>query len=155
MKNARISESSKSRLEWHLKFISKLDLIKWSVISFRSWKLSSQTCQIVIHEHWATLEWMAAFLRQPSSKELNRFSCSILEVKLFQMKAFCIFCISSINCFENEIINVRYTILDTANVLKIIIFPSSVIFLILHKLKIFYILVMLFTKFCCICKFWL
>ena len=43
---------------------------------------------------------------------------------------------------ENEVVNVRYTILDSA-VLKIIIFPSGIIFLILHKFKTFCILVML------------
>ena len=47
---------------------------------------------------------------------------------------------------ENEVVNVRYTILDSA-VLKIIIFPSGIIFLILHKFKTFCILVMLLTIF--------
>ena len=63
------------------------------------------------------------------------------------MKGFYIFCISSINCFENELINFRYTILDSTNILEILIFPSSVTFLILHKL------VMLFSKFPYICNF--
>ena len=111
--------------------------------------------------------------------------------QVFQIKAFCIFCISSINCFENEVnkpfvpnalflyplkisenrkvfwcfeetkkgrignkwVNVRYIILDSANVLKIILFLSR-IFLILHNLKTFCILVILFKKFSCICNFW-
>ena len=38
--NVRIFEPSKSRLEWHLKFIPKVDLVKWSGISFHSWNLS-------------------------------------------------------------------------------------------------------------------
>ena len=37
------------------------------------------------------------------------------------MKVFKIICISLINCFENEVINVRYKILDSANVSKIIV----------------------------------
>ena len=49
-------------------------------------------------------------------KNYAEFLYLILEVKLSQMKAFCIFCISSINCFENEVINVRYTVSDSANV---------------------------------------
>ena len=86
-------------------------------------------------------------MRPPLSKELHKVSCLILGVKLFQMKASCIPCISSINCSENEVINVRYAILDSANFLNIIIFPSSVIFLILYKFKTCCMLVMLFTKF--------
>ena len=43
------------------------------------------------------------------------------------------------------LINIKYTILDSA-VLKIIIIPSNLIFLILQKFKKFYILVMLFAK---------
>ena len=66
------------------------------------------------------------FLRPPSSKQLHRVSCLTLGVKLFKMKAFSIFCISLVNCFENEVTNVRYTILDNSNVLRTIIFPSSV-----------------------------
>ena len=109
----------------------------------------------IIHENWRVLilEFMSKFLRLPSSKELQRISCLILGVSLFQMKTFFIFCISSINCFEIEAITVRYTILDSANVLKIIIFTSSVIFLILCKFKSCCILVMLFSIF--FCNFWL
>ena len=55
------------------------------------------------------------------------------ERYLHQSQKSCIFCISSFICFENEVIHVRNTILDSANGLKIIIFPSSVIFLILHN----------------------
>ena len=42
------------------------------------------------------------------------------------MKAFYVFPIFSIECFESEVINGTYTILDINNVLKIIIFPSNV-----------------------------
>ena len=49
---------------------------------------------------------------------------------------------------------IQFSILDSANVLKII-FPSSIIFLILHILKTFCILVMLFTKIFCVFNFWL
>ena len=103
-----------------------MSLIKWSGISFHSWNLLLYNR--LTHEHWrlAIFEFMSTFLRPPSSKELHKVSCLILGVKLFQMKAFCFLCISSINCFENEVINVKNTILDSANVLKIIIFPSSV-----------------------------
>ena len=80
---------------------------------------------------------MSTNLRPPSSKELHRFLCLNLEGKFFQMKAFYIFCISSIKCFQNEATNVRDTILDSANILKNNIFPSSVIFLILRTFKIF------------------
>ena len=67
-------------------------------------------------EHWRLpyFKFMSTFLRSPSSKELHKVSCLILGVKLFQIKGFCILCISSINCFENEVIDVRYTILDNA-----------------------------------------
>ena len=50
-------------------------------------------------------------------------------------------------CFENEAANIRDTILDSANTLKINIFPSSVIFLILHNFKIFCIF-NVFQQFC-------
>ena len=75
------------------------------------------------------------------------------ESSCSKWRLFVFFCISSIN-FGNEVINVRYTTLDSANVLKIIIFSSSVIFLILHKFKTFCIIVMFFTKCFCICNFW-
>ena len=129
----RIFESPKSRLEWNLKFIPWVDLIKRSGISFHSWNLSSYNR--LIHGHWkfAIFEFISTFLIATSSKEFRRVACLNSGVKLFQMKAFCIFCISSINCF-----NVKCTILDSVNVLKIIIFPSSVIFLILHWFKICY-----------------
>ena len=52
-------------------------------------------------------------------------------------EGFLYFCISSIKCSENEAINVRYKILDSANILKIIIFSLSVIILILINLKYF------------------
>ena len=61
------------------------------------------------------------------------------------MEAFCVLCISSFNCVEDEVNNVRYTILDSDNVLKIFIFPYSVTFLNPHKFKTFCMLVMLFT----------
>ena len=64
-------------------------------------------------------------------------------------KGFLHFSISSIKCFDSEVINGTYTILDITNVLKIIIFPSNVIFLILHKFKRFCILVIFFPKFTC------
>ena len=81
-------------------------------------------------------------------------SSLILEGKFFQIKAFYIFCISSINCFENEATNVRCTILDSANILKINIFPSSAIFPILHNFKTFCIFDA-FRIFICIYNFWL
>ena len=56
---------------------------------------------------------------------------------------------------ENEVINVRYTILNGAYVYKNIIFPSSVIFPMLHRFKTFCILVLFFTKSFCVCSFWL
>ena len=106
---------------------------------------------MAIHEHGklAIFKVISTLLRPRFSKEfhkVHRVSCLILGVKLFSMKAFCIFCIFSIDCFEIEVINVRYAILDGTNVFKIIIFPYREIFLILHKFKIFSIL-MLFTKF--------
>ena len=124
-------------MEWNLKFIPKVDLIKWNGVSFHWWNLSSYN--YLIHVHWrlAIYELMSTNLRPPSSKELHKFLCLILEGKFFQMKAFYIFCISSINCFENETTNVRCTILDIANILKINIFPSSAIFPSLHNFKIF------------------
>ena len=86
--NVRILESLKSRLERNLKFIPKVDLIKWSTISFHSWNLSSYNH--LIHEHWrlGIFEFMSTFLRPPSSKELNRVSCLILGAKLFQINVF-------------------------------------------------------------------
>ena len=55
----------------------------------------------LIHEHWrlAILEFMSTNLRLPFSKELHRVLvlCLIVGVKLFQLKAFYIFCIYSIN----------------------------------------------------------
>ena len=97
--------------------------------------------------------FMSTFLRSRFSKELLRNSCLILGVKLFQMNAFCIFCISSIIYFENEVINVRYTTLDSVNILKIFIFPSSVIFLILHRFKTFCLLVIIAINYLCIYNF--
>ena len=41
----------------------------------------------------------------------------------------------------------RYTVLDSTNVRKIVISPSSVIFLILHKFKTFCLLEVLFARF--------
>ena len=102
---------------------------------------------------FAIIIFMSTFLRSPFSKEQVRNSCLILGVKLFQMNAFCIFCISLIIYFENEVINVRYTTLDSVNILKIFIFPSSVIFLILHRFKTFYILVIIAINFLCIYNF--
>ena len=79
-------------------------------------------------EHWRLpyFKFMSTFLRSPSSKELHKVSCLILGVKLFQIKGFCILCISSINCFENEVIDVRYTILDNAIMFWRLLFPLLV-----------------------------
>ena len=75
--NVRIFESSKSKFEWNLKFIPKVDLIKWSGISFHSWNLSSYNC--LTHEHWRLpiFKFMSTYLRTPPSKELHKVSsCS-------------------------------------------------------------------------------
>ena len=79
-------------------------------------------------EHWRLpiFKFMSTFLRSPSSKELHKVSCLILGVKLFQIKGFCILCISSINCFENEVIDVRYTISDNAIMFWRLLFPLLV-----------------------------
>ena len=53
----------------------------------------------------------------------EEISCLILRVKLFHMKGFCILCISSIICFEKEVVNVRCTILDSADVQTLLFFP--------------------------------
>ena len=81
------------------------------------------------------------------------FGSQFVQNKLFFFFFFFFFCISSMNCFENEVINGKYTIVDSANVLKITNFSSSVIFVILHQFKTFQILVILFMKLFCICKF--
>ena len=145
--SVRIFALLKSRSEWNLKFIPKVDSIKWYAISFHLWVLLSYNC--AIHEDWrfAILKFISIFLRSPSSKEFHRVSCLILAVKLFQMNAFSIFSISSVYSFQNEVFNGRYVILDRANVLKINGFPYSVIFLILYKFQTFCIFEMLFTTF--------
>ena len=48
--NARIFESSISRLKWNLKFTPKVNLIIWSGIIFRSWNVLSYNR--LIHDHW-------------------------------------------------------------------------------------------------------
>ena len=111
-RKCEIFESSKSRLEWNLKFIPKVDLIKWSSISSHSWNFWSYNCLTHGHSRLAIYKFTSTFLRSPFSKELHKGSCLVLGVKLLQMKTFCFLCISSINCFENEVINGRYTILD-------------------------------------------
>ena len=116
------------------------------IISNRRWNINRKRKILA-----PVTETVSTFLRPPSSKELHNVSCLILGVKLFQMKAFCILCISSIDCFKNEVINIRYIILNNTNVLKIIIFPFSGV--ILHKFKTFCILVILLTKFFCVCNF--
>lgn len=115
-----------------LTFIPKICLIKGSGISF--------------HQHSFITWTLETFLTSTSSKQLHKVSCLILGFKLFRMKAFYIFCISSVNCFEIEVICVSYRILDRRNILNIISFLSSVIFLILHTFKIFCILVILFDE---------
>ena len=43
-------------------------------------------------------------------KRVTQSFILILGVKLFEMKAFCILCISSISCFENEVIKVNKSV---------------------------------------------
>ena len=111
---------------WYINFTWYNDIIKWSGISFLSWNVSSHNC--LTHEHWrlAIFEFMSTFLRPPSSKELHRVSCHFLGVNLLskcsKRDLFYIFCIYFVNFFENEAIIVRYIILDSSNVLKIVIF---------------------------------
>ena len=90
-----------------------------------------------IHVHWrlAIFVFISTFVRPPVAKELHRVLCLIFGVDRFQRKFFCIFSISSIICFGTTDVKHKWTILDKANVLKTIILPSKVKFLMRHILR--------------------
>ena len=68
-------------------------------------------------------------------KSYTEFHVWFWESSCSKWRFFCFFCIC---------INVRYTVLDSASVLMIVILPSSAIFLIFHEFK----------TFCIYCTFW-
>ena len=95
-------------------------------------------CHItVIQEHWrlAIFVFISKFLRPPVAKELHRVLCLIFEVERFKRKFFSIFSISSIIYFGTTDVRHKWTILDKANVLKTIILPSKVKFLMRQILR--------------------
>ena len=100
-------------------------LAKWRGISFYSWKLSS----------YSRFTQVLPFVRPPVAKELHRVLCLILGVDRFQRKCFCIFSISSIMCFGTTHVRHKWIISDKTNVLKTIILPSEVKFLMRHILR--------------------
>ena len=69
----RIFESSKSKFEWNSKFVPKVDLFKWSGISFHSWNFWSYN--LLIHEHWrlSIFEFMSTFLENLLQKSYTEF----------------------------------------------------------------------------------
>ena len=110
-------------------------LAKWRGISFHSWKLSSYSR--FTQGHWipAIFVFISTFVRPPVAKELHRVLCLILGVDRFQRKCFCIFSISSIMCFDATHVKHKWIILDKTTVLKTIILPSEVKFLMRHILR--------------------
>ena len=128
----------KARLELNLNALVIMVLIKWRGISFHSWKLSSYNC--FIQEHWrlAILIFILTFLRPPVAKESCKVLCLFFGVhRRFPWKFFCIFSISSIIWFGTTNVKHKWSILDKANVLKTIILPSKVKFLMRHILRTF------------------
>ena len=130
-------------------------MIKWSRINFHSWNFPPYNHLIHEHEDLQPLNLCQHFWDHlwKSYTEFHVWfwesSCS--KGRYFVFSKFLQLTVINVMRFlmldnENEVVNVRYTILDSA-VLKIIIFPSGIIFLILHKFKTFCILVMLLTIF--------
>ena len=103
---------------------------------FNPWALKTSNCNLQVY----VSNFETTFFKSITQSSMFDYG---LEVRFFQVKTFCIFHISSINCFENAVISVRYTTLDSGNVLKFIVFPSSVIFFILQKFETFCMLVIL------------
>ena len=110
-------------------------LVKWRGVSFHSWKLSSYSR--FIQENWrlAIFVFISTVVRPPAAKELHRVLCLIFGVNRFQRNFFCLFSISSIICFGTTDVKHKLNILDKATVLKTIILPSKIKFLMRHILR--------------------
>ena len=71
---------------------------------------------------------------------------TVFRLLFFQINYFCILFNSFVVDVRILVINARWTILDTANALKTMIFPSNVKFRFCHSLRTFSMIVMCFRK---------
>ena len=85
--HVKFFDSSKSRLEWNLKFVPQVDWINWSGISFHLWNLSLYNC--LIHEH---LRFMSTFVSPPSfSKRVAQSLMFVSRSQFVSNEGICIY----------------------------------------------------------------
>ena len=113
------------KLEWNLKLLPKALWMYLRGISFHSWKFSLYSLCIQEHLNAENLCYMSTFFNPPLLKLLHNVSCFIFARLFLHGKIFCIYSSSSRKEFEIIVSNAKYTILEIASDLKIIIFPSS------------------------------
>ena len=125
------------KLEWNTNFFPNDLWIIWSGSIFQSWKFSSNN--LFIHELWRLL------ILAPLFKFFNSLSLWLLLIvkflflgcKLFQIKFFYVLFNWSVMDGCIVFTKARWIILDRANNLKTVIFPSSDKFLALHIFNTF------------------
>ena len=91
--------------------------------------LQSLSYSRLIHWRFAIFVFILTFVGPPVAKELHWVLCFIFGVDQFHRKFFCVFSISSTICFGTRDLRHKCIILDKANVLKTIVLPSKVKFL--------------------------
>ena len=115
-----------SRDPWNLKFFPKCFSKRKRGIIFQSWKFLSNS--LLTHEHCrlVILDEMSTSFKPPLSKLLIRVFSLIFGLLWFQIKSLCILFSSVIVELGKTVTEARCIILEIANVLKIVIFPSRV-----------------------------
>ena len=93
--------------------------------------LTNERCRQII------LDRMYTFFKPPLSKLLIRIFCLIFGLLWFQINSLWISFSWVIAELDKTVIGARYIILEISNVVKIVIFPSRVKFLILNIFRAF------------------
>ena len=132
---------SKLKLEWNLKFLFKCLSIKAIGIIFHWWKLLSNNLRIHEHCKLTILEIISTLFKPPLSYSLRIVSCLIFVFFPLHKNYFWMFFNRSIKLAGTFVTNARWIILENARVLKILILPSNVRFLVPHIFKMEWILI--------------
>ena len=125
------------KFEWKIKFFPNFFLIKKAGIIFQQCVVVSYNLFIQEHCKLVNLFGIWTLLRPPFSWVLHRVECFILGYFRFQIKSFWIlFNWSMITC-GTLVTKARWITFEIAKVLKIVILPWTVKFLILQILRTF------------------
>ena len=104
-------------------------------------------CKLII------LDKISTFVKPPFSYLLHKVECLVFGFFPFQMNSFCIMFSSLIISIGMLVTRERCTTINIAKILKIVIFPSTVKFYILHNSSAFSIFQTCLIKFSPVSRF--